>query len=945
MLQTIKKIIISISLFATICNFYACKQEAKPTPIDTGSNPTPITTLSQVATLERIDTTKKTLYEDIQNWGPGVSVQNFTPETEEYTIADLPANQKDIVVRVKPTDKNVSKIEILISSQDEFTEMKKMNYGDYVRSFVSIAPGEQNIKIKVTAEDEKTQKIYTVNFKKSVEAKNDDASLNSVKITYDENNLNSYYSGWTTLEISDTGKISLPQEAGTTPLLELDPNQDILLVRVNPTSDKIHKLEMRLDGNDNDYTEIVKPISQTEVHGYTQTFKNLKVVQEGKHTVYIKVTAENQITTKEYQLNFYTKKYKVSNDASLSTILYSHDASYEDTTSQGWHEVHGFTLNTTAYSIENGIPHGQATILVRVKPTDLKISSVKMKLDNNSFENIVGNYTGYTHIFNLTSLAVGNHTITITVTAEDAATSRSYTLTFTKQEATGTLSSDASLASIETAYENNQHANWEHLKNFTPEIVGYDFGAVSQKQIWVSVATKATTVKTVQMQLNNGVPTTIAKNKGYYTHDFNFTTTGKNTVSIIITAEDKSTKKTYTIDFTWSEVSQGGTDGLADYGILLYGAGGGNLDDALDLNLRDSTKTGTNERVKMATEYRYSRNYQYSQNTAGTFRKVLNGKTWETRQTLDATYDMGLAENLKKFLQWGAQAIPAKQYILILWNHGDVWQPGYDNPNPRAVIFDDNTGTALSTASTAKAITDSGINVSVVYYDVCLMLTMETLSELKANAQIVQYVMGAEHLTPGKGGKYDSLLSIFGDGSGTIENKLTRYVQATTADNWWGTVRTSHDLSVVRMSDFNDIVTAFKTIIDTLDTLSANNTQVKSAIQYAYKYRYQGLNEGQTNYSTDCIEFLGKVSSYLSDATITSYIQQLKNAIQKAFVVNMKNNKCTIAPTIAVYINTAYKYENYGYTVNGVFYGNKEQYEATKFNQATHWGRIILLNE
>lgn len=377
----------------------------------------------------------------------------------------------------------------------------------------------------------------------------------------------------------------------------------------------------------------------------------------------------------------------------------------------------------------------------------------------------------------------------------------------------------------------------------------------------------------------------------------------------------------------------------AKYSVLLYGVAGGNLDSFLSMNLKEAAKAGSNEDVKFAAQFKWSRKYQKYDDFEGTFRDVLEGNTWVTKERFSVDKKMDTASELTDFLEWGKKVVPAEKYILVLWNHGDVWSSHNETAEARrtgrAVLFDDNTGgTSLSTASLAKGITDSSIEIEAIYFDVCLMFMMETIQELSVNAPKVKYVMGAEHLTPGDGGNYKLLVETLKN-KFSIEEKFFDYVAGTAeSSSWWNNYKigTPHDLSVIRMKDVPELITAIKGFID---KFIKNKDVAEKAAKQAFNMRYQDLNPETTlESSTDMLDFFYNLYKF-SGNTLNAELKSLREAWRKAIVVTGKNKKCKLKePSIGIFTKRGYI---------KAWSDNKEWYITTQFDKAVKWSRILDL--
>ena len=131
------------------------------------------------------------------------------------------------------------------------------------------------------------------------------------------------------------------------------------------------------------------------------------------------------------------------------------------------------------------------------------------------------------------SLAVGSNVITVEVTAEDGETSRTYTVTVTREQApTPEKSSDATLSAL--------------------ALSGVNFGTFDSTTISYSArVANSVTQTTVTPTVNHSGASYVIKLGGVEDADGTVSlTVGSNTITIEVTAEDDSTTKSYTVTVT-----------------------------------------------------------------------------------------------------------------------------------------------------------------------------------------------------------------------------------------------------------------------------------------------------------------------------------------------------------------------------------------------------------
>ena len=252
---------------------------------------------------------------------------------------------------------------------------------------------------------------------------------------------------------------------------------------------------------------------------------------------------------------------------------------------------------------------------------------------------------------------------------------------------------------------------------------------------------------------------------------------------------------------------------LADYTILFYGHGSEpSLDYCIVQNLQQlyAAEAASYNKVRIAAQYKFSSpdifqsqvntlllsteseetkrmietfNEQYKDKAGYTYRFAVDPKMQSYDQLGDSyrygsfESDIANPDSLTNFIKWAAQTCPAKNYVLLLSDHGAGYMPNDDQPytpsaKTRMVVVDSKSRNGLTLPSLTAAIEATGIHVQTLYFDACLMNSMEYLFELK---DIVDYVVASSFLVPGAGGSYDALINLLAKCDGDIEGALAGY--------------------------------------------------------------------------------------------------------------------------------------------------------------------------
>ena len=262
---------------------------------------------------------------------------------------------------------------------------------------------------------------------------------------------------------------------------------------------------------------------------------------------------------------------------------------------------------------------------------------------------------------------------------------------------------------------------------------------------------------------------------------------------------------------------------LADVTIMIYGSGGGSLDQNLISKLRRiyEADPASFERVKVAVQYKFSQpekvkdwsddemknefyatlereGEEYVEKTAGsrsymrwmgakgnaTMRYVVDPKQTLHSQAIDSwlpddNMDITHPDSLANFIRWSAQQCPARQYVLVLADHGRGFLPHEEaDPNEiiitRSMVEDMGHDRRHFTAKTLhQGIQRSGIPITTLYLDLCLMNTLEYQFEMK---DLCDYIVASTYSTQGVG-FYDDLVDCLAKYPQDMAAALTRTIE------------------------------------------------------------------------------------------------------------------------------------------------------------------------
>lgn len=406
-------------------------------------------------------------------------------------------------------------------------------------------------------------------------------------------------------------------------------------------------------------------------------------------------------------------------------------------------------------------------------------------------------------------------------------------------------------------------------------------------------------------------------------------------------------------------------DGISDYTVMVYGCGGGDLDRFSLRNLLSMMEFGATDKVKAIWQFNMSAKWQrdfimgeteeedrYEPTPfAGTMRLILpEGPHYaetspsRTRELIDelaasdlgffkahedSVLDLSKPETLTAFIDWAAAECPAKNYILVLSDHGQGWTIKNESPmQTKAILSDNNTGTALKLADMIKGISDSkASHLLCIYTDACQMGCVENLT---AYSNVADFFVGSSCPAASEGGNFRNLLNLLNgipDGRDDLFFGAMADYCSTTALSWG--IQAS-DVAVTDLRHMSEINAEIKKWADFLvahgtDQQEIFNESVRKSLQYYghLDYPIVDLISFFKNISDLCI--LDDMPSWYDlDDMLTTYkfTARTPGCLAKGIDISLGINLMS-AQEFAV---------------------GASLYEALDFDKATGWSRWLKVN-
>ena len=256
------------------------------------------------------------------------------------------------------------------------------------------------------------------------------------------------------------------------------------------------------------------------------------------------------------------------------------------------------------------------------------------------------------------------------------------------------------------------------------------------------------------------------------------------------------------------------------------------------------------------------------------------------------TADMGNAQTLADFLNWGLAAYPAAHVGLVLWDHGSGSINGvcFDELNDLNSLSLRDIDTALSGVKDALP---NGFDF--IGFDACLMGTVETAAML---APYAKYLIGSQELEPGTGWDYKVFGSCLQANPSADTVTLGKaicdgFYQNSVADDQGD----SATLALVDLSKIDAFRTAFDLYAQNLYEATDKNENfapICRAIRSAENYGGNNRSEGYTN----MVDLGGLIDA---GAEWSSNAQAARDALNAAIVYQTVGDAHKDASGLSVY--------------------------------------------
>ena len=191
----------------------------------------------------------------------------------------------------------------------------------------------------------------------------------------------------------------------------------------------------------------------------------------------------------------------------------------------------------------------------------------------------------------------------------------------------------------------------------------------------------------------------------------------------------------------------------AQWTVGVYMCADNGMNDQADIDIAEMEQVGSTGNVNVVVQVdRAARDPR-----PGCYRYFIRKGGADTLADLGKV-DMADTATLAGFAEFLRGRYPAKNYMLVLWDHGNGWYPGY---RASAIFIDDSHGHEMGVAGGEFAQAMVGVKqalgkrVRILAFDACLMGMIEVAAEV---GDACDYMLASEAMVPIDGLPYDKFL-------------------------------------------------------------------------------------------------------------------------------------------------------------------------------------------
>jgi len=303
---------------------------------------------------------------------------------------------------------------------------------------------------------------------------------------------------------------------------------------------------------------------------------------------------------------------------------------------------------------------------------------------------------------------------------------------------------------------------------------------------------------------------------------------------------------------------------MKDWTFMVFMAADNNLEAGGELDMNEMETVGSNGKVNIVVQL--DRSGKFSQDStmkwSGCRRYFIKKDAQPTKVTSPMLEDLGpldaaAPETLLGFVKWAKQKYPARQYALILWNHGTGWKEIQPDVEPSVmttdsadsfgdiaynISYDDTSATSMDIPTLGKTLVKAsellGQPIDLLGFDACLMQMLEVAHE---SSRAARFQVGSTDLEPERGWPYDAFLAKLAAnpamdgrqlGSAIVDTYKASYQMGSQGN-------TAVTLSLLDLGRVADVTKCLNSFVSTVKSGIREIDRIEHAREVALKFVYK----------------------------------------------------------------------------------------------------------
>lgn len=255
--------------------------------------------------------------------------------------------------------------------------------------------------------------------------------------------------------------------------------------------------------------------------------------------------------------------------------------------------------------------------------------------------------------------------------------------------------------------------------------------------------------------------------------------------------------------------------------------------------------------------------------------------------------DMGRADTLADFINYGTQSYPAEHYGLIFWNHGLGQIEGFgkdQNFEGSSLSFEDMK-LGFEQSSFEKAFDFIGM-------DACLMSNLELVSVLQGQTE---YLIASEDLEPQDGYDYKWMERLVeekeGYGRGIGKAILETY------DDYYKDKEYSYTLNLIDMSQYDRFHIQFDKVIEDLSLYTMKQKDDSYKELSRIRSEVQGFGQNESKIFSEQVDLMDMIEKMAEEGMCSlNFCQEMKEAYNQMIVSKVFGGMVEEPSGISIYL-------------------------------------------